>query len=454
MSLWFILSLVFFALGLMSKPAVVTLPCVMLLLDYWPLGRVRFDSRFMLQVSRLVLEKVPFFAMAGVLAWITVQSHAGLGLTQTVHGLPLPLRIENALVAYASYVTKAIWPARLAVLYPHPGEWPEMVVIGSLLLVCAVMALAIWQVRRRPYLFVGWFWFLGVLVPTIGILQIGVQAMADRFAYVPLIGLFIMVVWGGWEFVVRAFGEQPAKRIAGAMGVAGMAAYAIVASNQLSHWRNSIALFQHALAVTKDNFVVANNLGYTLMQQGRTNDALPYLEMSLRIRPDMAPAAFQAGEANEALGRLENALLFYKRAAELEPESTMTRARYADALRKSGNVCEAIQEYRAALQMRPDSPELLNNLAWLLATHPTDAVRNGGEAVRLAERACELTQRKAPMFLGTLAAAYAEAGRFGEAVKTGQEAAVRAEELGESDLAARNRELAEQYAENTPYRDR
>jgi len=484
--LWYAAALVFFALGLMSKPAVVTLPCVMLLLDYWPLRRFTVNgSGFTFHALRLVMEKLPFFAMSAVLGWITVQSHAGLGMTQTVHGLPLLLRIENALVAYATYATKAMWPANLAILYPHPGEWPDAVVLGSLLLVCGLTVAAVWQMRRAPYLFVGWFWFIGVLTPTIGILQIGVQAMADRFTYVPVIGLFILVVWGGRELVNAVAQRQLAKVIGSGMAAGAVTVYGIVASNQLSHWQNSTTLFEHALRVTRDNFIIENNLGYTLMLAGRTNEALPHFEAALRIRPDFAEAALQAGEALAALNRTEEALAYLQRATELAPRWVTARTVYAEALRSAGRPSEAIAQYTALLANRPnahthallaalyaennqwreavqhyhegqrlspDSPELLNNFAWLLATHPDDAARNGKEAVRLAERACELTKRRKPMFVGTLAAAYAEAGRFADAVRTGEEAAALAEAGGNKALADTNKALVALYRAGKPHR--
>jgi Flp pilus assembly protein TadD len=412
--LWFALCLVFFALGLMSKPMLVTVPFVLLLLDYWPLGRFGVQgSGFRVQGSRLVLEKIPFFAMAIAVGLITVRAHVELGALQ--QELSLSARIENAVVSYARYLLKALWPTHLAVFYPHPGEWPTEIVVGSALLLLGISAVVIWKGRRLPFLIAGWCWFLGTLTPTIGIIHAGAQAMADRFAYVPLIGLFVMICWTMAGAVER---RKYSIMVAGALGSVALIASAVTTSVQLRHWQNSRTLFEHALAVTRDNVTAHFNLGNALIEQGQTEAGMEHLREALRLNPHFANL----------------------------------HAKYARTLMSQNKPTEAAFHYREALRLRPNFAGVMNNLAWLLATHPDAQVRNGAEAVRLAERACEITHRKEATYVGTLAAAYAEVGRFDDAVKTGEEAAGIALAAGDQELAATNRRLVELYRSGKPFR--
>lgn len=472
---WYSLALVLFGLGLMSKPALMPLPGVMLLLDFWPLNRLRAEH-----VWQAVLDKLPFFALAAADSFMVIQGHAGMGVTQSFHGLPLWLRIENGIVSYARYVQKTIWPSNLAVLYPHPGKWPEPIVIVSALLLVAITFFAIWNLRRRPYFAVGWFWFLGVLFPAIGILQFGVQAMADRFAYVPLIGLFLMFCWGGAELLHRS---RNAQRL---LSIVALAACVVLTSRQLRHWKDSNALFKHTLRVTTNNFVIHNNLGYTLAHAGRVDEAIHHYWEAVRIKPDYVEAHYQLGLLYESRKQFDEAARHYAKVVQIRPDWTDVMKQLGDSLLQAGKTTEAIAAYRKllslaasadvhsalalalasasqprdaiahygeALRLKPDASDVLNNLAWMLATQPDAQLRNGPEAVRLAERACELTQRTQPRLIGTLAAAYAEIGRFADAVKAAEEAARAADATGDKSLAAKNRELLALYADGKPYRD-
>jgi len=489
-----------FVLGLMSKPVLVTLPCVMLLLDWWPLRRfplIRLPGaassrgspsrspRFApAPATRLMVEKLPLFALSVASGVVTILAHRGLGITDEVVGLPLKLRIENAFVSYMRYLDHAIWPNDLAILYPHPGMWPTPKVVLSVVVLLVVTGVVLRFWRRSPYLAVGWFWFLGVLVPTIGLLQAGVQAMADRFMYVPLVGLLIMIVWGVSDLAKGWRNRKSALILGSAIAVA---ACAISASLQLSRWKNSISVFEHALRVTENNFVIHYNLGITLRVANRLNEALPHFLEAARLRPDYAEAHYQAGvilelqnKPNEAithyreatrfkpnwpasrralgdllaqLGNIDQAIVEYAAAARLAPEHPETRVQLGALLAQKGQTAEAVREWREALKLKPDWPELLNNLAWLLATHPRAEFRDGSEAVQLAERACQLTQYRRAILVGTLAAAYAETGRFNEASSTAQKAHDIALENGDKELAAKNLKLLEHYRANQPYRE-
>jgi tetratricopeptide (TPR) repeat protein len=497
------LVLLCFALGLMAKPVLVTLPCVLLLLDFWPLGRfqnirltqaeaaaetavpVRNSQSPIRNASlRLILEKLPLFALAAASCVVTLLAHRGLGMGQPGAGLALGVRVENALVSYARYVGKTLWPVDLTIVQLHPGVWPAWKVNAAILLLVAVSALVWVQRRRAPYSVVGWLWFLGVLFPFIGVIQVGVQAMAERFVYLPVIGLFITIVWSAAALTAQWQGRQVLQS---ALGAILAASCVVLTSHQLRHWRNSVTLFTQAVAVDPKNFIAHNNLALALGLEGKWDEALRHAQESVRHNPNTAEPHNLAGmildqqqkpaEAIEhyraavrlrpnwelaqlnlardlaRLGKFPEAIEHYFMAVRLAPREALARAELAQLLAAEQRTAEAIAQYRAALQVWPDWPETLNNLAWLLATHPRAEFRNGPEAVRLAERACELTHRQQPLFLGTLAAAYAEGGRFDDAIRTSKEAQTKAQAAGLAELAARNERLAKTYELHRPLRE-
>ena len=451
-SLYYSLALVCFTLGLTSKPMLVTLPFVLLLLDYWPLRRFRHStiSTQLSTLGRLVWEKLPFFALAAAASIITVAAHRGLGLSTEAFGLPLDVRIENALISYVRYLGKTIWPANLAVFYPQPREWPVSLAVAAGLALLIASGLAICAIRTRPYLFVGWFWFLGVLVPVLGLIQAGMQAMADRFVYVPLIGLFVCICWGGWDLVSR----WPQRRILTLMtSVMALVACMIITRCQLRHWRNSQTLFEHCVRVTSDNFLAHNNLGFALATQGKLEEAKPrYLE-ALRIRPLFAEAHRNLGVLLTQQGKPEEAMPYLLEAVRIQPQFADVYGKLGLALAAEGRFDEAITNYREAIRLKPDLVEALNNLAWILATHPDENLRNATDAVAFATRACELTRREVPIMVGTLAAAYAEAGRFADACATAEQARALALARGQEELAQRNLKLLELYRSGQPWRE-
>jgi Tfp pilus assembly protein PilF len=405
-----------FVLGLMSKPMLVTWPFVLLLLDYWPLQRFTIHSS-RITIRRLVWEKLPLFALtiAVSVATFLFQGLANAVMPETK--FTISERIGNALVSYVRYLGKMIWPEHLAVFYPlpHPA-WPVWQVIGSVALLTLITLAAVWQAQRRPFLIVGWLWFMGTLVPVIGLVQVGIQAMADRYSYIPFIGLFVMAVWGVKDF---AGGGRQARLGLGVAATAALAACITVSRPQLRYWRNSEALWRHAADVTTDNHLTNIRLSYILLDEGKIEEAMAHFNREFRVRPNFGDGHYQL----------------------------------AVALARQGRIRESIAQYREALRFQPDLPDALNNLAWLLATSRDAGNRDGAEAVRLAEHACELTHYQETVLVGTLAAAYAEVGRFDDAIATAQRACALASASGQPDLLKRNQELLALYRAHQPYHE-
>jgi len=421
----FLLSVLVFALSTMTKPMVVTLPFALLLLDYWPLGRLRLRRQSKkqdlsqpesVQVSfqrvypwRLLLEKIPLFVLGVVLSVITfiVQQRGG-----TVSGLgnvPLKYRVANAFVSYVTYIRKMIWPGKLAVFYPHPfDKLPVWQVVASALLLLAVTVAVIWFARRRKYLTVGWLWFLGTLVPVIGLVQVGAQAMADRYAYLPFIGLFIMIAWG---FLDLSASSRYRKRTFCALAMAGLLALSICTRLQLRHWRNNEALFEHAINVTGDNFVMNNNYANILKKIGQAEKAIDYFYKALRIRPNSHEVHNNLGNALHKIDRVDEAIKHYKKALELRPSFAEAHYNLAVLLAKQGKTDEAIAKYREALRFRPDNVDTLSNLAFELAQ-----MGNLNEAIEYYKKALELEPENV-IAHGRLGLALAGAGKIDEAIE-------------------------------------
>jgi tetratricopeptide (TPR) repeat protein len=611
-SCYYLLSLFLFALGLMSKPMLVTLPAVLLLLDFWPLRRLHSAT-----VGRLVVEKVPFLALSVASSVLTFLVQQRAGAVSSLDALSLGFRLSNALISYGRYAIQMLWPAKLAVFYPLPHEWPAEWVVGAALVLAGLSVLALYRARKAPYLAFGWFWYLGMLVPVIGIVQVGQQALADRYTYLPLIGLFVAIVWSAAEIPAR----WPGTRSWLAVCVAAViAACAVLTWNQTGHWRSSASLFEHALAVTRDNAVAHNNLGVNLLdagnlaaaephfaeavrikatypdglgnlglcraRQGRLEEAAELFQRSLKSKPtgsvhynyanllsqqgdlDQAEAHYQAAlqlqpslveawynlgaleakrgktqeaaqdyaaalrikpdyvEAHLSLGallagqkKLDEAIVQFQAAIQAAPDKADAHFNLAAALNAKGDfagaatqfgeacrlrpedvearenlglaqlydgkMAEAARQFREVLRVRPDAgahyhlglaldslgqaeesvvhyreavrlspntPLYLNDLAWFLATKSKAELRNGAEAVRLAEQACRLSGGKEARFLGTLDAAYAETGRFPEAMATAAKVREMALATGQPEIAQRAEERLALYRAGKPYR--
>lgn len=466
-----------FALGLMCKSMLVTVPLVLFILDYWPLQRLNSQN-----LSRLVLEKVPLLALAAAVCAITLWSQS-----TAIHSggaFSLSARLANALVASIIYLRQMIWPAGLAVLYPFPldGTPPwELLLAGAIFI--AISAVAWLERRARPWLLMGWLWYLVMLLPVVGIIQVGRQAHADRYTYLPQIGIYIALTWlaAQWRF---------SRALYGGLMVLLLAALMICTWKQTSYWQDSETLWRRDLDCTQNNDLAHNNLATALVEKGQIEAAMRQYEIALELRPDYADAHynlglmllqtgnvdgaiaqllaclkinpkyaqahFRLGDALVRKGQVENAIIQYQDALEALPDFPEAENNLAIALRKVRRVDEAISHYQkalalsppnadihvnlanvflqkddiaqainqfeTALKIEPSDLETLNNLAWLLATAPQQSLRNGSRAVALASQANDLAHGQNPVILATLAAALAETGQFSDATKSAQHA--------------------------------
>jgi len=545
----------FLTLGLLSKPVVVTLPCVLLLLDYWPLRRLREPA----ERRRALLEKLPLLMLVAIVSAVTIVLQQDAGALPDQTKLPFELRLWNALDSYAVYLGKTFWPSGLAIFYPHPLDTlPGARVMLAGLLLAGVSVVALLLMRSRPYLLVGWFWYLGTLVPVIGLVQAGMQARADRYMYLPLIGLSIALAWGGADLLGR---WRAGRVVLAGAGLAALVALGVTTSLQVTHWRDAVTLHTHAVAVTRDNALEHHRLGNALRMEKRFEEALPHYERAVELAPRQGGAHFGLGDLLLRAGRFEAAVKAYRRGLRLEPKHARGQAnlglallrleRYAEAqphlkrslelqarvgsgvgstptelatphvaladvlsrlgdldgaiahyeralaidgsrARAGGNLGmtlaragrfeearplleqalatnrynaksqagmamtfaglgrqkEAIRHYYNALKLQPGWRHATNDLAWILATSPDPALRDPEQAVRLLE-AVRREEETLPELLDTLAAAYAAAGRFDDAVRTADQALAIAKRRRK--LAADIRERRALYRAESPY---
>jgi tetratricopeptide (TPR) repeat protein len=504
---WYAVTLLLFVLGLMAKPMLVTLPFVLLLLDYWPLGCIQNKE----DIMNLALEKLPFFILSVFSSIVTFLVQRIAGAVLDIEALPLHIRAANAVVSYGKYICKMIWPSRLAVFYPyHRNEIPVWQVVTAALLLVMVSILVIRLALKHRYLPVGWFWYLGSLVPVIGLVQVGSQSLADRYTYVPFTGLFIIAAWGTPELLA---GRRYKKVVIGVLAGAVLFAFSVTSFFQVGCWHNSITLFEHTLAVTRNNNTILNNLANTLASQGKYEQAIVYFEeaiqvspndykahnnlgnalsslgrydeavsyyleairlnphhakaygnlgialasqdkldeatgyyrKALEIEPDSAEANYNLGMVLASKGKFDEAINYYHRGLEIEPGDAKMHYSLAKAYQSQGNADEAVSHYRQAIYFKPDWPLPMKDIAWILATHPDPKIRNAGEAIRFAERAAELTKHQDAPTLLTLAAAYAADEQFKAAVIIAQDALKLAADAGDNILADRIRKQLEIY---------
>jgi tetratricopeptide (TPR) repeat protein len=451
------LALLCFALGLMSKPMVVTLPLVMMLLDYWPLQRFPDFQLKVPAVLRLALEKWPFFLLAAASCVVTflVQSQKGGNAVASLEFVPIHYRICNALTSYGLYLLKMAWPMGLAVFYPLPEHLTRLLLAAlASAAVLVVISGLVWRARREhPYLTVGWLWFLGTLGPVIGLVQVGGAALADRYTYLPAIGVFIIVAFGVRDLVTRFQFPKVAIAAAAALALAGCLA---LTENQLRFWHDSETLFAHALAVTKNNHVAHVNLGVVLEQNGKLDEALVQYRAAEQLAPELYHIHNNLGNLLDKLGHPREALIEYRKAVLLKPnlpslhdsvgEILAELGRFDEALTqfneaarldstypwapfeigklrlKQGRDTEAIDEFRAALRIDPDNFQILAYTAHVLAAIENPAVRDGKTALVLGIKAKVLAGDTQPYVLDALGMACAETGDFTNAVELTQRA--------------------------------
>jgi Flp pilus assembly protein TadD len=387
-----------FALGLMTKPMLVTLPFVLLLLDWWPLGRAagsRQAGRVVPQAGRvrlqgwaawgpLIVEKLPLFALsagASAVAFFTQERGGAMG---TLQWLPVARRIGNALVAYAAYLGKTFWPAGLSPFYPLGDSVPPGSVAGAVLVLAVVSAVVARMARRRPHLAVGWLWYLGTLLPVIGLVQVGLQSMADRFTYVPLIGIFIAVAWGVPELTAR---WRPGRVALPAAAALIVLACVVTARAQVGYWRDSVALWTRATELTLhvDTYQAHMGLGATLAQQGRVDEAIGHFSEAARLKPESAEADHELGLLLAGQGRIDEALAAFTEAVRRRPSFAEAHSNLGLALARKGRTAEAMDRYAQALALDPDLPGVHNNLGVLLDEQGKvgEALPHYAEAVRL-----------------------------------------------------------------------
>ena len=362
----YLVILLFFILGLMSKPMIVTLPFVLLLLDYWPLGRLRYPKSIDSipiysnpSIFHLVWEKIPLFILSTASSVVTLLVQQSGGTLGSLGVYSLSVRIANALASYVSYLVKMMWPFHLAILYPHPGMLPFWKVAGASLLLVSIFLMALWVMRPYPWFIVGWLWYMGTLVPVIGIVQVGFQGMADRYTYVPLIGIFIIIVWGVSELVA---GWRYKKIVFGTIGGASLLILMATTWVQAGYWKNSITLFERALEVTSNNYVAYNNLGNALAARGKMFEAIGYYSEALRINPDFKEAHNNLGIAFAMLGRIDEAIGHSLEALRINPDFEEAHNNLGIALINKGKIEEAIFHFREALRIRPDYAHANQNL--------------------------------------------------------------------------------------------
>ena len=360
-----------FFLGLLAKPMIVTLPFVLLLIDYWPLNRRRIKAqgswidRWLPQATTgLVLEKVPLFILAAIVSAITFILQKSGGAVTSLNTLSVSDRMYNMLISYVKYIVKMLWPHPLAVLYPRQEVLPLWQLVFSLFLLTACSILIIQYRKNHPYLLVGWLWFLGTMVPVIGIVQSGSQSMADRFAYIPFIGLYVLVAWG-LQGIINRWPHR--KTFSVLVGMTVLATFMIVARIQVSYWSNDLILYEHTLKTTTNNFVVHRNYGLALAHKGRFNEALHHFQRALKIDPNYARTYHDVGTLLMFKGDYDESLKYFRHALKLRPNFKTSHNNLGLVLLSQGRAKEAAFHFRKALQIDPNYKKAHKNLKKALA---------------------------------------------------------------------------------------
>lgn len=390
------------ALGLMSKPMLVTAPLVLLLIDYWPLRR--FEARPAVELAR---EKIPLLGLSAVSSVITILVQRGTAAAD-IESLPFAVRLVNAFVSYIKYIGLMVWPSGLAFFYPHPGHvLPFWQIAGSIAALLAGTWLALAAARKFPYVAVGWFWYVLTLIPVIGLVQVGRQAMADRYTYVPLIGLYILVAWGisdltrKWE--ARKFGL-------GILGAAAILALMKCASAQAGHWRNSVAMYEHTVHVTNNNYLAHYNLGGAVFNQGNLDRAIHHFSEAVRIKPSYVRARLNLGRSLALQGKPDEAIAQYNEALRIEPDYADAHNNLGSVLARQGKLDEAIGHFSHVLKLAPNHLNALNNMGAAMLQKG-----NYAEAVAHYSRALAVDPNSAVVHYN-LGLGLGRLGRYDEAV--------------------------------------
>jgi hypothetical protein len=421
----YLLMITLFGFALMSKPMAVTVPVLLLLFDFWPLQRFKRGcfpamSKECFCASDLrwiLIEKVPFFVLSGIICILTVLAQKDVGAISSISTLPVTARVDNALVSYCLYLLKMFWPTRLAIFYPHPGHWPHWLVAVAFVSIASLTFFAVKSVDSAPYLAFGWGWYLVTLLPVIGLIQVGMQAMADRYTYLSLVGVFVAICW----WLSDRLPKRPYFKVFGACsGVAVSCILLVLTNAQLKVWQSSLTLFTHAARVTDKNALASAQIGAELIRIGNTQEAYRIVSNALKDFPD-------------------------------DPD-LLTQAGYA--LKEYEDPTDALNSFYRAIRSNPAASSAYLGLAELLSTHVNACYRNPKEAVRLAEEACLLVRTPGKAELKVLGEAYAEAGRFKEALEAARKAFEIAMSFGDFKLALMIREQEKLYEECKPYRVR
>ncbi|HEY0429825.1 MAG TPA: tetratricopeptide repeat protein, partial [Pyrinomonadaceae bacterium] len=355
--IYYFLTILLFALGLMSKPMLVTLPFVLLLCDFWPLERLKTLK----DLTPLVLEKLPLFILSAISAYITILAQKASGAVQTLAALPFETRLLNAVVAYAKYIVMLFYPANLGAAYPYQETFPWWQTLGAAILLIGITVFCIRQRRERKYLLTGWLWFLGTLVPVIGIVQVGAQSMADRYTYIPFFGLFIMLAWGGWEIFLWL--NLPRKVVAAVVAVI-LLALSFLCFKQVSYWRNAETLYGHTLAAGQGNFIIKLNFCNHLMRENRLEEAEKYCLASMAENPNFVDSYNTLGVIDVKTQKFDAAVANFKKSLELNPNDAVAYTNLAASLAMLGKTEEAEQNINKAADLfkrTGASDSILNN---------------------------------------------------------------------------------------------
>ena len=404
----------FLFLGLTAKPMLVTLPFVLLLLDYWPFGRFQFGASGAVInkqqksiVFRLLWEKIPFFILIAASCIVTFFVEQGGGSVVSLERYPLNVRIASALVAYVAYIGKMFWPVHLAVLYPYPEKLFMWEIAGACLILLVISLSVIRVVKRHPYFTVGWLWYVGTLIPVIGLVQVGSQAMADRYAYVPLIGLFMMIAWGLYEMVSK---HGIRKITVSAAALALCSALMTATYVQVRYWANSLTLFRYTVEHTDNNAIMHCSLGLELANQGKIAEAIRHYSEALRINPNYEKAHNNLGIALKDEGRVDEAIDHYLQALRIKPDFEEAHNNLGNAFLKQGKAAKAIKHFKEALRLNPEFTDAYNSLGTaLIRTGNTD------EAIEYFRKALQIDPNCAGTYVN-LGGALIGMGRIDEAI--------------------------------------